>query len=289
MKKKVLVTGADGQLGKTFQKISNEEKNENLEFIFTDKDTLDITNIQNLRYYFSGCSPDYIINCAGYTNVDGAEEDKMLAHKINSTASINLSDVANEYGAKLILISTDYVFDGTKSSPYTEKDAPNPKSVYGKTKLHGELVRSRHNHDIITIRTSWLYSEFGQNFVSTMLRLGEELEEISVVFDQVGTPTFASDLAIAVMSIINRSEESGDFKRGIYHYSNEGVCSWYDFALEIFSQKGIECKVKPITTRNFKRPARRPAFSVLDKHKIKKTFGVEVPYWKDSLKKMLML
>lgn len=280
---KILVTGAYGQLGSELKEI--EMQYPNYHFLFTDVDSLDITSKIAVESFFDKNKPDYVINCAAYTAVDRAEIEPKFAEKVNALAPKILGEFSKKNDAKLIHVSTDYVFSGDANQPYSETDAVNPQGVYGKTKLQGELNCMRENPNSVVIRTSWLYSEFGNNFVKTMLRLGNERDNLNVVFDQVGTPTYAADLAKVILSIIQVSEkEPSQFISGIYHYSNEGVTSWYDFAKAIFEFENTQCKVKPVLSDQFPTPAKRPHFSVLNKLKIKNNFGIEIPYWKDSLK-----
>lgn len=278
----ILVTGANGQLGSELRKIGFSALDE---VFYTDVAELDITDYAAVEKFVKDNEIDTIINCAAYTAVDKAEEEPELAAKINTEAVSNLARAAAKEGCLLIHISTDYVFDGTGTKPYSEKDKPCPVSVYGRTKLAGEeaILKSRCFH--IIIRTAWLYSSFGNNFVKTILRLAAERPEINVVSDQIGSPTYAGDLAAAIVAIMD-SEERIEHE-GIYHYSNEGVCSWYDFAAEIVRLSGKECRVKPVTTADYPTKTQRPAYSVLDKSKIKKTFGIEIPEWKDALAKMM--
>lgn len=278
----ILVTGANGQLGSELRKIGFSALDE---VFYTDVAELDITDYAAVEKFVKDKEIDTIINCAAYTAVDKAEEEPQLAAKINTEAVTNLARAAAKEGCLLIHISTDYVFDGTGTKPYSEKDKPCPVSVYGKTKLAGEeaILKSRCFH--IIIRTAWLYSSFGNNFVKTILRLASERTEINVVSDQVGSPTYAGDLAAAIVAIMDNEERIEH--EGIYHYSNEGVCSWYDFAAEIVRLSGKECRVKPVTTAEYPTKTQRPAYSVLDKSKIKKTFGIEIPAWKDALAKMM--
>jgi len=281
----ILITGANGQLGSELKKISDLYKDYNC--IFTDIDTLDITNIVDLKSFFNKCKIEYIINCAAYTYVDKAEIDRNNAEKVNILAVANLAKMASNYQSKFIHISTDYVFDGASCTPYKETNSVNPQSVYGLTKLNGEIEAQRYINSVI-IRTSWLYSSFGNNFVKTILKQGKDKNEVNVVFDQVGTPTYAEDLASVIFEIINQSNEnSGNFKPGIYHYSNEGVCSWYDFAIEIFKNANINCKINPVESSEFKSNVKRPSYSVLNKAKIKSIYKINIPYWKDSLTKCL--
>jgi dTDP-4-dehydrorhamnose reductase len=280
---KILVTGAYGQLGNEINCLTT--KYPGWQFFFTDVDSLDITDENALKNWFQDNKPDFVVNCAAYTAVDKAESDIETANKVNSIAPQFLGKFAKKFGAKLIHISTDYVFDGESFTPYSETDKVNPKGIYGETKLKGEQNCFEENPDSIIIRTSWLYSSFGNNFVKTMLRLGNERGRLNVVYDQVGTPTYAADLAKAILEIIEISEkEPLKFVPGIYNYSNEGVASWYDFAKSIFEISGVECAVSPVRSVEFPTPAKRPNFSVLDKAKIKNSYGISVPYWRDSLK-----
>ncbi len=275
--KTVLVTGGDGQLATCMKRVV--EKVENLKFIFKNATDLDITDKKLVTLYFTENSIDYCVNSAAYTAVDTAESNSELAFKINSEAVKNLAEICKENQSILIHISTDFVFDGSNDQPYKESDIPNPKSIYGASKLQGEkeiqLILKEH----FILRTSWLYSEFGNNFTKTMLKLSEERDSLSVVNDQIGTPTYAVDLANVVLKIIK--ESSRDF--GLYHYSNKGSISWYDFAKEIFKQRDIKIDLKPILTKEYPTPAKRPAYSVLDTTKIKDTFQIEIPNWKESL------
>ena len=280
---KILITGAYGQLGSELKEIENQFPN--YHFLFTDVDTLDITSEIAVETYFDKNQPDLIINCAAFTAVDKAEIDHKIARKINAFAPKILGKFSLQVGAKLLHISTDYVFDGNANQPYSETDSVNPQTVYGKTKLDGELNCLNENPNSVVIRTSWLYSEFGNNFVKTMLRLGKERDSLNVVFDQVGTPTYAADLAQTILSIIQISEKDpANFIPGIYHYSNEGVASWYDFSKAIFEISEVECTINPVLSSQFPTPAKRPNFSVLNKSKIRNIFSIEIPYWRDSLK-----
>lgn len=283
VQKNVLVTGANGQLGSELRRgILSHDRN--LRFIFTDVDTLDITDLDSVEEFVENNSVKYIVNCAAYTAVDKAEDDIDLCYKINRDAVKNLAIAANKYSAKIIHVSTDYVFDGTKQTPYSETDATSPQSVYGKSKLEGEQILLQYCPQSIIIRTAWLYSIYGNNFVKTMIRLGKEKPELNVVADQTGTPTNAKDLADAIIKILDFSE-SNDFISGIYHFSNIGITTWYDFTLAIHKYAGIEdCKVNPITTAEYPTKAKRPQYSVLDKNKIMNAFGLSIPEWEDSLK-----
>lgn len=280
---KILVTGAYGQLGNELNCLTSDYPD--WEFIFTDIDSLDITNEESVNKFFIKNKPDFVINCAAYTAVDKAENDYETAEKVNAEAPRILAKYSNKTRAKLIHVSTDYVFDGNASKPYIETDKVNPQSIYGKTKLKGELLCAVENHETVIIRTSWLYSAFGNNFVKTMLRLAGERGKLNVVFDQVGTPTYAADLASAILSVIKLSEKEPEcFIPGVYHYSNEGVASWFDFAKAVFEISEVKCIVSPVRSVEFPTPAKRPEYSVLDKSKIRNTFGITVPYWRDSLK-----
>lgn len=275
----ILVTGSKGQLGSELKKI--EKNYPRCKFIFTDIEELDLTNENSLKSFFSINNIDVCINCAAYTAVDKAEDEHDLALLVNSVAVENLALVCRRNKTRLIHISTDYVFDGTKFMPYVEKDLATPNSFYGFSKLQGEKAVLSSIEDFVIIRTSWLYSSFGNNFVKTMVRLGNERDELGVVVDQIGTPTYAGDLAETIMATIN-SESTG-----IYHYSNQGVISWYDFAKAIMDIGKIDCKVKAIESKDFPAKANRPFYSVLNKAKIAKDFNIEVPYWLDSLKVMM--
>ena len=279
---KVLVTGANGQLGSEIRELV--AMHEDLETVFTDFDTLDITNKEAVFNYCDTWKPEYIINCAAYTAVDHAEKDISKAYLLNALGPENLAKACCRSGARLIHISTDYVFDGTAYRPYNEDDKPNPQSTYGKSKLEGEENVAIICSSAIIIRTSWLYSSYGNNFVKTMIRLGTERDLLKVVFDQVGTPTYARDLASAIIGIIKKSAtDTSMWKPGIYHYSNEGVCSWYDFAVGIHHLAGITCQTEPIESKDFPTLAKRPFYSVLNKSKIKSAFGINIPYWRQSL------
>ena len=274
----ILVTGSMGQLGSEIKELSS---NYNYNFFFTTRDDIDITSKDSIKEFCQTNSINVIINCAAYTAVDKAESDEINADLVNRKAVKKLSIIAKELNIKLIHISTDYVFDGKNFKPYVEEFQTNPQSVYGKTKLDGEneLLDINPLNSII-IRTSWVYSYYGNNFVKTMLRLGKEKEELGVIFDQIGTPTYAKDLAITILNIVPQIENS---KVEIYNYSNEGVLSWYDFAKEIMKMAKLNCKVKAIETYQYPTPAKRPHFSLLNKSKIKSKFNLEIPYWKDGL------
>ncbi len=258
-------------------------------FLFTDFDTLDITDEAAVKEFLDKEQPAYLINCAAYTAVDRAEQEPAAAALLNAKGPLILARQCYASATRLVHISTDYVFDGSSSIPYTEDDPVSPLGVYGRTKRDGE-VNCLLNPRTVIIRTSWLYSRFGNNFVKTMIRLGEEKDSLRVVFDQIGTPTFAGDLATAVLEIIRKSEQDEEhWIPGIYHYSNEGVCSWYDFAIAIHRFAGISCHVEPVESKDFITLASRPHFSVLNKAKIRGTFGMTIPYWRDSLEKCITI
>ncbi len=281
--KNILVTGAYGQLGNEVRILSANYPEYN--FMFTDVDSLDITDKDELIDFVTGNDIRYIINCAAYTAVDKAEDDAELCEKINATAVKNLGLAAAEAGAGIIHVSTDYVFDGTSCRPYTEDMPTKPCSIYGKTKLKGEKNLLKACPNAIIIRTAWLYSPFGNNFVKTMIKLGSERESLNVIFDQVGTPTYALDLADAILKAMDQTIDTDHEKGGVYHFSNEGVCSWYDFTIKIHEIAGIKtCKVNPIETKDYPTKAARPHYSVLNKSKIKQTFNISIPHWEESLK-----
>ena len=277
----VLVTGANGQLGQSIQFIAN--KYPNIQFVYTDFQEMDITNIENCQAVFAKHQPHFCINTAAYTAVDKAESEFEKAHLINAVGPENLAKVCKEFNTILVHISTDFIFDGTSKVPYLETDIPNPKSIYGQTKLDGEIAIQKNWEKHFIVRTSWVYSQFANNFMKTMLRLASERDNLSVVNDQIGTPTNAVDLAEVLLKIITSCQTESHEVFGIYNFSNEGVCSWYDFAAAIFHQKGIEIDLKPIPTDSYPTPAKRPAYSVLDKTKIKKVFAIEIKDWKESL------
>lgn len=276
----VLVTGANGQLGSEIRALSTYYPGNN--FMFTDFSQLDITNHADVKNFIEVNNTTVIINCAAYTAVDKAESDEVKANEINNLAVQNMAKIAKKKNVKLIHISTDYVFDGNGHQPYKEDDLPNPQNVYGKTKLEGEQAMQMINPDkSIIIRTSWVYSSFGANFVKTMLRLGSERNELGIIADQIGTPTYARDLARTILDILPKLENKSV---EVYHFSNEGVCSWYDFAKAIFESEKTPIKVSPIETIDYPTPATRPFYSLMNKRKIKETFELDIPYWKDSLK-----
>ena len=281
--KHILVTGCKGQLGNELQVLAPQYA-DTCKFYFTDKEELDITDRQAVLSFVEVNGISHIINCAAFTAVDKAESEPELCELLNHTAPEYLADAAEAVGATMIQVPTDYVFDGTACRPYTETDDTCPNSVYGRTKLAGEEAVIRNCPGSMVIRTAWLYSTFGNNFVKTMLRLGKEREELGVIFDQIGTPTYARDLAEAIMTAVDKG-----VRPGVYHFTDEGVCSWYDFTRAIHELAGLsdKCHVRPLHTEEYPTPAARPHYSVLDKTKIKQTYGIEIPWWKDSLKKCL--
>ena len=278
----VLVTGANGQLGQSIQFIAN--KYPNIQFVYTDFQEMDITNLESCQTVFLKHKPQFCINTAAYTAVDKAESESDKAHLINAVGAENLAKVCKEFNSTLLHISTDFIFDGSSTTPYLETDIPNPQSVYGQTKLDGELAIQNTWEKHFIIRTSWVYSQFGANFMKTMLRLASERDSLSVVSDQIGTPTNSVDLAEVLLKIIQSSIIHHPTSFGIYNFSNEGECSWYDFAKEIFHQNSVKIDLKAIPTTAYPTPAKRPAYSVLNKSKIKNTFAIEILEWKDSLK-----
>ena len=282
--KQILVTGCRGQLGSELQKLA-PAYDETCVFHFTDVDELDITDRQAVYDYIESHSISIVVNCAAFTAVDKAESEPELCDLLNNVAPGYLAEAVESVGGTMIQVSTDYVFDGCGHRPYLEDDPTNPQTVYGRTKLEGEEAVIRTCAGSMVVRTAWLYSTFGNNFVKTMLRLGKERETLGVVFDQVGSPTYARDLAAFILTAIDRG-----IVPGVYHYTNEGVCSWYDFTRAIHRIAGIEekdCKVRPILTEEYPVPAPRPHFSVLDKQKVKNTYGIDIPWWEDSLKECL--
>ena len=277
----ILITGCNGQLGNEIQKL--EKVNPQHTFFNTDVAELDITNQLAIDQFIQENKIDGIINCAAYTAVDKAESNKLLCTALNAEAPAYLAMSIEKRGGWLVQVSTDYVFDGTKHTPYVETDTPCPDSVYGSTKLAGEIAVQKLCKKTMIIRTAWLYSTFGSNFVKTMIRLGKEKSELGVIFDQIGSPTYARDLAVAIMTAVNKG-----IIPGTYHFSNEGVISWYDFTKAIHRIAGINgCHVKPLHTAEYSTPANRPHYSVLDKTKIKDTYGIEVPYWEESLQECI--
>lgn len=277
----ILITGCNGQLGNEMQLLEKDFSEH--QWFNTDVEELDITDQLAIEQFIQENQIDGIVNCAAYTAVDKAESNKELCTSLNTVAPAYLAAAVEKRGGWMIQISTDYVFDGTKHTPYVETDTPCPDSVYGSTKLAGEFGVQKFCRRSMIIRTAWLYSTFGNNFVKTMLRLGKEKTELGVIFDQIGTPTYARDLAKAIMAAIAQG-----IKPGVYHFSNEGVISWYDFTKAIHRIAGItSCHVRPLHTAEYPTPAKRPAYSVLDKTKIKETYNIEIPYWEESLKECI--
>lgn len=278
----VLVTGANGQLGQSLQFIVAGYPE--IDFVFCDSKTLDITKKESIELVFTKVKPDFCINTAAYTAVDKAESEPEKAFEINVIGAQNLAEVCRDFKTKLIHVSTDFVFDGTKNRPYTEDDSTNPQSIYGQTKLDGEKIIQKTIKECFIIRTSWVFSLFGNNFMKTMLRLGAERNSLSVVDDQIGTPTNAVDLAHALVQIILQTSENPEINRyGIYNFSNEGHCSWYDFAQKILEINNINIHVKPIPSSSYPTPAERPKYSVLDKSKIKSAFDIEIRAWDETI------
>jgi dTDP-4-dehydrorhamnose reductase len=283
----ILITGASGQLGNELKVVSKNFYG--YDFIFTDIDTLDLTSPEQTSEFIKKSKPDWIINCAAYNLVDKAETEPEMAMLINSTAVKNITEVIQGTECKFIHISSDYVYNGESNVPYNEYSLTNPLSAYGRSKLAGEKQALVHQGSMI-IRTSWLYSSFGNNFVKTILKHGKEKESLRVVFDQTGTPTYAADLAGAIMSIISgviRNQIA--LNAGIYNYSNEGTCSWYDFAVEIAKEAGLSCRIDPVLTKDYQMAAQRPAYSVMDKSKIKDNYNLSIPHWRSSLIKCIKL
>jgi len=282
----ILVTGSNGQLGSELKDLAVNYAS--FSFFFMDLPALDICNSSQLDVFFKDKNINTVINCAAYTAVDKAEQEVDIAERVNSMGVLNLVNALEKVNGKLIHISTDYVFDGDHFAPYKESDPVSPIGVYGETKRAGELAAINSDIDSIVIRTSWLYSSYGNNFVKTMLRLGNEKENLGVIYDQVGTPTYARDLAKTCLEILTGMNSVKISKNGnLYHYSNEGVASWYDFAISIMELGGENCKVKPIQTKDYPTLAKRPQYSVLNKSKIKTDFKIEIPYWRDSLKECI--
>lgn len=279
----ILITGALGQLGMELRHISGEHSN--MRFTYIDKEDLDLTNQTAVNTYFDSNRYDAVIHCAAYTAVDKAETEKDMVYAVNRDACLYLAKACAKQEAVLVQISTDFVFDGSAGRPYKEEDLCAPLSIYGWSKMEGEEAVRLNNERHYIIRTSWLYSNYGNNFVKTMTRLGRERKQLSVVFDQIGTPTYARDLAHAILHIL----DSKKHLYGTYHYSNEGVCSWFDFAHYIMKKQGIECEVLPIETHQYPTPAKRPAMSVLHKGKIRDNFQLSIPHWSDSLDRCLSI
>lgn len=279
----VLVTGSNGQLGNEVQVFASSYPQ--FEFIFTDVEELDICDRKAVEKYFAERKIDVLLNCAAYTAVDKAEEDVELCYRINEKAVGVLGEVAAQYGTKMVHVSTDYVFDGTSYLPYTEDRPVCPATVYGKSKLAGEQLLMDVCPAVVIVRTSWLYSSFGNNFVKTMIKLGRERDTLNVIFDQVGTPTYAADLADALLQIVSADK----FIPGVYHYSNEGVCSWYDFTIAIHQIAGIDCRVLPIESKDYPAKTPRPHYSVLNKKKIKSNYNIQIPHWEDGLRRCMAI
>ena len=277
----ILITGCNGQLGNEIQLLQAQYAQHT--WLNTDVNELDITDKAAIERFVEANEIDGMVNCAAYTAVDKAESDPQLARKLNADAPAFLAEAVAKRDGWMVQVSTDYVFNGTKHTPYVETDEPCPNSIYGQTKLEGEQAVSKLCTNAMIIRTAWLYSEFGNNFVKTMIRLGREREQLGVIFDQVGTPTYAHDLAMVIMTAIDKG-----IKPGVYHFSNEGVTSWYDFTKSIHRLSGINtCQVSPLHTAEYPTPACRPAYSVLDKTKIKDAYGIEIPHWEESLAKCI--
>lgn len=290
MPRNILVLGGSGQLGRSFQNLVKGGSEDS--HYFPDRKDIDLGDVASIESYLSDAEYDVIANFAAYTNVDKAEEEQELAEQINGASLQVIANYAKRNNAILIQVSTDYVFDGSESKPYLESDETKPINLYGYSKLIGEQKIIESECSAVIVRTSWVYSEYGNNFVSTMLRLGRERSELNVVYDQIGNPTYARDLASEIYSLINNIEKLEEIKArknvSVYNYSNEGVCSWYDFSKAIFEIANIDCLVRPIRSSEFPTKAKRPSFSVLDKSKFKQEFDTSIPYWRDSLKKMLL-
>jgi dTDP-4-dehydrorhamnose reductase len=283
----ILITGADGQLGNELRECSRNYYG--YDFIFTDVTNLDITKPEATSEFIKANSPDWVINCAAYNLVDKAESEPEAAMKINASAVKNLTDAIRGTDCRFIHVSTDYVYEGNASVPYNEDSAVNPLSAYGKSKLAGERYALMHPATMV-IRTSWLYSSFGNNFVKTILRHAKEKESMNVVFDQTGTPTWAADLAGAIMTIVSGVIRNRlAFNAGVYNFSDEGSCTWYDFAVEIINEAGLPCRIRPILSSGFPQVAKRPSYSVMDKSKIRETYEIEIPHWRQSLKNCMKI
>lgn len=279
--KQILVTGCNGQLGNELQQLAS--KYDDIQFHFTDKEELDITDRKEVYSFIERHAISVVINCAAFTAVDKAESEPELCDLLNHVAPGYLAEAVASIGGTMIHVSTDYVFDGTSCTPYREEDTPNPQTVYGRTKLAGEESVIRSCPGSMVIRTAWLYSTFGNNFVKTMIRLGKERDSLGVVFDQIGTPTYARDLAQTILTAVEKG-----IVPGVYHFTNEGVCSWFDFTRAIHRLEGIDdCQVRPIHTEEYPVPAKRPHYSVLDKSKIRKTYGIDIRWWEDALKECI--
>ncbi len=284
----ILITGSKGQLGRSFQHLSVQYPK--WQFLFVDIEELDITNRRAVFAFFEKNKVNWCINCAAYAAVDKAESDAVLARRVNVAGARNLAEACAKYAIPLIHFSTDYVYHTRQNLPYGEDDSTSPKGVYARTKLAGDRAALKANPLTMVIRTSWLFAPYGHNFVRTMMRFGAEQSSLNVVYDQLGSPTYAPDLAAMVLHIIQKIEHKLIDRKtmvGIWHYSNEGVCSWYDFAKAVMDIKGLPCKINPIETKDFPLPAPRPPFSVLNKAKIKKAFGLAIPHWRESLERCL--
>jgi len=279
----ILITGSHGQLGNEMQQAAKNFPT--FKFIYTDVEDLDICDKAALNAFVKANAVNVIVNCAAYTAVDKAEDDVELCYKINAEAVRNIGEVAHQNGLKVIHVSTDYVFDGTNHVPYSEDQAVSPNTVYGKSKLAGEQALMETCEQAVILRTAWLYSSFGNNFVKTMLKLGAERDLLNVIFDQIGSPTYAADLADTILKILSHTT----FVPGIYHFSDEGVCSWYDFTKTIHRIAGITCDVRPIETKDYPAHTPRPHYSVLNKAKIKATYGITIPHWEESLERCIGL
>ncbi|MDD3877730.1 MAG: dTDP-4-dehydrorhamnose reductase [Bacteroidales bacterium] len=275
----ILITGSNGQLGSEFKDLSSKYKDYN--FIFTDIDTLDIINYDKVEQFIKKNKPEVVINCAAYTAVDKAEKEREVVYKINTDAVRNLAELSSKHKFVLVQISTDYIFEGLNHKPYTENDTPNPKSIYAKSKHEAEIEMVFNSKRAVIFRTSWLYSSYGHNFVKTIIKLAKEKGKIDVVCDQIGTPTYAADLAFAILEAMPQIAKATSLEA--YNFSNEGVASWYDFAKAIVELSGIKCTITPIETKDYRTEAQRPLYSVLNKTKFKKFFKQEIPYWRDSL------
>ena len=279
----ILITGSHGQLGNEMQQVA--ARFPAFRFIYTDVEDLDICDKAALNAFVKANAVNVIVNCAAYTAVDKAEDDVELCYKINAEAVRNIGEVAHQNGLKVVHVSTDYVFDGTNYLPYSEDQAVSPNTVYGKSKLAGEQALMETCEQTVILRTAWLYSSFGNNFVKTMIKLGTERDSLNVIFDQIGTPTYAADLADTILKILSHET----FTPGMYHFSDEGVCSWYDFTKTIHRIAGITCDVRPIETKDYPARTPRPHYSVLNKAKIKATYGITIPHWEESLERCMKI
>ncbi len=276
----VLITGANGQLGTSLKNLQKDFPK--IDFVYTDVDDLDITNKEELKKFLSSQKFDYLVNCAAYTAVDKAEEDQENARLLNVKAVELLAGFSKKYNFKIIHISTDYIFGCKNFRPYTEEAIPSPQSVYAATKYDAEKILTELSDNAVILRTSWLYSEYGNNFAKTILKLAKDRDELRIIADQIGTPTYAGDLASAILTVITNYPKTQ--KTEVYHFSNQGIASWYDFAVEIVSLSGLKCKITPIRTEEYPLPAKRPFYSVMDKRKYTRAFTAKIPHWKQSLK-----